>query len=100
MCWKLYNLDDLSNRVCVPNKTVDLNLNIFHIITGINESKILTKHISCKCQYKFDGRKCKSNQNGITVSVLVSLKILKNIICAKKIIFSILLHVVVKMVNI
>ena len=47
MCWKLHNLDDLSNRVCVPNKTVDLNLNIFDIITGVNESKILTKHISC-----------------------------------------------------
>ena len=23
--------------------------------TGINESKTLTKHISCKCKCKFDG---------------------------------------------
>ena len=30
--------------------------------TGINESKKLTKHISCKCKCKFDGTKCKSNQ--------------------------------------
>ena len=37
-------LNDLSNRVCVPNKTEDLNLSIFNIITGINKSKILTKH--------------------------------------------------------
>ena len=38
--------DDISNRVCIQNKTEDLNRNIFYIITGINESKILTKHIS------------------------------------------------------
>ena len=23
-----------------------------------NESKKLTKHISCECKYRFDGRKC------------------------------------------
>ena len=31
-------------------------------ITGIKESKILTKHISCECKRKFDGRKCNSVQ--------------------------------------
>ena len=30
-------LHDLSNKVCVPNKTEDLNLNVFDMITGINE---------------------------------------------------------------
>ena len=32
------------------------------MITGINESKILKKHLSCKCKCKPDGRKCNSNQ--------------------------------------
>ena len=32
------------------------------MITGINESKTLTKRISCKCNYKFDERKYNSNQ--------------------------------------
>ena len=32
------------------------------MIRGINESKKLTKHISCECKYKFDRTKCKSNQ--------------------------------------
>ena len=27
-----------------------------------NESETLTEHISCECKYKFDGRKCNSNQ--------------------------------------
>ena len=30
-------LNDLSNKVCVPNKTEDLNLSVFNMITGINE---------------------------------------------------------------
>ena len=51
-------LTDLSNRVCVPNKREDLSLNVFNIIKGINKSKTLTKYASCKCECKFDGRKC------------------------------------------
>ena len=37
--------NDLSNKVCVANETVDLNLSVLNMITGINESKTLTKHI-------------------------------------------------------
>ena len=55
-------LNDLSNKVCVPNKTEDLNLSVFNMITGINESKTLTKHISCECKCKFDGGSCNSDQ--------------------------------------
>ena len=32
------------------------------MITGINEPKSLTKHISCECKCKFDKRKCNLNQ--------------------------------------
>ena len=53
---------DLPNKVYVPNKTEHLNLSVFSIITGINESKISLKHISCECKCKFDGRKYNSNQ--------------------------------------
>ena len=46
----------------VSNKTEDLNLGMLNIIAGINESKALTRHVSCKCKCKLDGRKCDSNQ--------------------------------------
>ena len=39
-------------------------------------------------------------KSGITINIDVSSKIWKNIMCAKKIIFGILLHVVAKMANI
>ena len=54
--------NDLSNKACVPNKTEDLNLSVFNMITGINESKTLTNHISYECKCKFDGRRCSSDQ--------------------------------------
>ena len=67
------------------------------MITGINELETLTKHISCEGKYKFYGTKSNSNQwwNNNKVDVTV-----KNIIYVKKIIFWILLHEVVEMVNI
>ena len=32
------------------------------MITGTNELKTLANHISSQCKWKFDGRKCNSNQ--------------------------------------
>ena len=55
-------LNELSNKVCVPNKTEEFNLSIFNMITGINEFKILTKHILCQCKCRFDEGKCNSDQ--------------------------------------
>ena len=57
------------------------------MITEINKSKELTKHISCRCKCKFVG---------ITINVDVRGK---NVMYVKKIIFDTLLHVVVKMEN-
>ena len=55
-------LNDLYNKVYVPNETNNLNLSMFNMITEINESKTLTKHILCECKCKFDGRKCNPDQ--------------------------------------
>ena len=55
-------LNDFSNKACFPNKTEDLDLSMDNMITGINESKTLTSHISSECKCKFDGRKCNSVQ--------------------------------------
>ena len=55
-------LEDPSARICIANKTEDINLNVFNVITIVNDSKILTKYTSCKRKCKFDDRKCDSNQ--------------------------------------
>ena len=55
-------MNDLSNKVCIPNKTEDLNLSMFNMITEINESKKLPKHLSCECKCRFVGKNSNSNQ--------------------------------------
>ena len=90
-------LNDWSNKVFVPNKTEDINLSMFNMITGINESKTLTKHISCECKCKFDERKCNSDQWWNNDKCKCECK--KRHVC-EKIMLGILLHVVVKMENI
>ena len=67
------------------------------MITGKNESKILTKDISCECKCRFDGKNVIQISGGITINVDVSVK---NVKYVKNIIFGILLHVVLKMENI
>ena len=95
-------LNDLCNEVFSPNKTEDLNLSVLNVITGINESETLTKHISCKCKCRCNS-KCNVNVNviqingGITINVYVNVK---KFMYVKKIMFGILLHVIVKMEDI
>ena len=60
--WSCNALNNLSNEVCVPNKTKDLNLTVFGMSAEVNDWKILTKHVSCKCKCKFDERKRNSDQ--------------------------------------
>ena len=55
-----YTLNELSNKICIPSKTEDLNLSVFNMITGINESKTLAKDIPCEC--KFDKCRCESKK--------------------------------------
>ena len=40
------------------NKTEDVNLNVYSMITRINESKPLVKYISCNCRSRLDSKKC------------------------------------------
>ena len=90
-------LNNLFSKVCIPDKIEDLNLTASNLITGINESKTLTKHILCKCNVNLMEQNVSQINDGITINVDVNVK---NTIYVKKIMFGILLHVVVKMGNI
>ena len=42
-------IEDPFGRICVANKIEGVHLIVFNMIKGINESKILAKHISREC---------------------------------------------------
>ena len=74
-------LNDLSNKVYIPNKREDLNLSVFNMITCINEWKMLIKDTYMNLM-----EQNVSQINGeITVNVDVSVK---TIIYVKKIVKS------------
>ena len=50
-------------------KTEDLNLSVFNKITGINEWKTLTKHISCECKCKLIVKNVVQIKSGIMKNV-------------------------------
>ena len=93
-------LNDSSNKVCVPNKIEDLNLSVFNIIAGINESKTSIKHISYKhtnVNVDLMEENVIQISGGIMINVDASVI---NVMYVKKIMLGILLHVIVKMENI
>ena len=59
--WDIYHdiyntLDDPFGIICVLTKKDDVNLKVFNMITRINKSKALTKHISCEYKCKINWR--------------------------------------------
>ena len=49
--------DDASGIICVTNNTENVNFNVCTMLTGIDYSKTLTKHISGDCKCESDGKK-------------------------------------------
>ena len=66
------------------------------MIREITESKTLTKHISCECKCRFDGKNVIQINSGIIINVDV---IVKNVLYMKMTMFQILLHAVLKIKN-
>ena len=95
--WSCSTLNDLSNKVCIPNKTEDLNIHVFNMITNKKWIKILTWKYHANVNVNLMKGNVIQINSGITINVDVSVK---SIIFVKKIIFWILLHAVAEMENI
>ena len=46
-------LDDSSSKICTPNNTKDVSIEVLNMITEKNEAKTLVKHISYNFNCKF-----------------------------------------------
>ena len=59
-CTGIFNV--LSQKICVPKETKDINVKTFNMITNKNEDKAITEHISCDSKFKFNSTMCNSSQ--------------------------------------
>ena len=65
-CKQIFDIvEDQFSRICIPCKIEDLILIVFNTVTGINESNILIKQISCECRCEFGARKSDPRQKWI-----------------------------------
>ena len=53
--------DDLSTKICAPNKIKSVNVKLFYMAIKISEAKSLIKHISSDIKFKFNSTTCKPN---------------------------------------
>ena len=95
--WSCSTLNDLSNKVCIPNKTEDLNIHVFNMITNKKWIKILTWKYHANVNVNLMKGNVIQIHSGIIINVDVSVK---SIIFVKKIIYWIVLHAVAEMENI
>ena len=85
----------VSSRISVPNEVKDVILNIFNMITIRNESQILLHVIINGNLILENGIRIKSE---VAINSSVSVKVLKRILYAKKIIFGILVYALVRLI--
>ena len=59
----MFNLDRCNRSCNTLDNLADVNSNVFNLITRINGSKVLAKHVSRECKCKYDGGIYDLNQN-------------------------------------
>ena len=65
-CKQIFDIvEDQFSRIFIPCKVEDLIPIVFNMVTGINESNILIKQISCECRCEFGARKSNPRQKWI-----------------------------------
>ena len=67
-------VEDPFGRICVSNKIEYVNLKVFNIVKGINESKTLAKYILCECVFELGSRNVTRDKNETMASVSVNVK--------------------------
>ena len=47
---------------CVPGVVKNLNLKVFNLVSGANETRRIEWHATCKCKYRFNSSVCNNKQ--------------------------------------
>ena len=54
--------DDPYARICVPNKVKNMHVNVFNLMSVVNETKFFVQHESCECICRLNESVCNSKQ--------------------------------------
>ena len=93
-------MENFLGRIYIFNKIEGVNLKIFNVIKGMNESKALAKRISCQCRCKFDGKKYNSRWKWNNVNCQCKCKMPIRHRPCKRIMRGIIVHVLASVIRV
>lgn len=93
------NLDNISNEMCVPDKTENVTIKLFNMTAIIIESKSSLKLVSCDCKCGFKCEASNLNKKFTTINVTVNVKIYSNSMFVKKTASGIIVNVFVNVMK-
>ena len=56
------NINHPYANICVPNVVKNLNIKVFNLMSGTNETRHIEWHETCKCESKFGANVCNNKQ--------------------------------------
>ena len=56
------NINNLLAKLCVPDVVKNLNVKVFNLVSGTNETRRIEWHETCKCKCKFEHSVCNNKQ--------------------------------------
>ena len=56
------DINDPYARICVPDVIKDVNVKVFNLIPGTNETRFIEWHEQCKCTCRLDAIICNNKQ--------------------------------------
>ena len=57
-----------------PDGVKDLNVKVFNLMSGTNETRHIEWHEMCKCKCRLDASVCNNNNVGMMINVSVNAK--------------------------
>ena len=65
------NINNPYAKICVPDTMKNLNIKVFNLMSGTNETRFIKWHEKCKCECRLNAIACK---DGIKINVDVNVK--------------------------
>ena len=86
-------------KLCVPDVVENLNVKVFNLVSGTNETRRIEWHETYKCKCRFEHSVCNNKQHWNDINAVVNAKNWLIKVCAIKDLFGILVIVSANVIN-
>ena len=66
------NINNPLTKLCVPDVVKNLNIKVFNIVSGTNETRRRESHETCKCECRFNSSVCNNDKMEMMINTGVN----------------------------